>query len=43
MEDVETLRVKAAVNRALASQTRWIIVSQMVTVAIVMIIIKMNG
>ncbi|WP_280525764.1 hypothetical protein [Fructobacillus fructosus] len=41
MNETESLGVRAAVERALASQTRWIIGSQIVLVFVVMVIVKL--
>lgn len=41
MDNLEMLKIKVAIEKELVNQTRWIIGSQIVTVAIVMIIVKL--
>lgn len=42
LDNLEMLQIKATIERSLVEQTRWIIGSQIVTVFIVMIIMKLS-
>ncbi|CAK1236686.1 unnamed protein product [Fructobacillus fructosus] len=42
LENLDMLEIKATIEKSLVEQTRWIISSQIVTVFIVMIIMKLS-
>ncbi|CAK1249492.1 unnamed protein product [Fructobacillus cardui] len=41
LDNLEMLQIKATIEKELVNQTRWIIGSQIVTVFVVMIIVKL--
>ncbi|MBC9119415.1 hypothetical protein [Fructobacillus fructosus] len=41
LDNLDMLEIKATIEKELVNQTRWIIDSQIVTVAIVMLIVKL--